>query len=146
MERVPGIRPRQGAGRKTQGQLSSTVWVQPCWLSTGTNRACEVGLQLSGLEKPAVPVLAGASRPVTRCGVCFLPLRMQSREGIKGTLVETMGVYGAGSPRSGHGAVTGVDTARVSFIRAEGPRGLEELRHPLPLPTPHFQNVRQPQL
>ena len=51
-----------------------------------------------------------------------------------------------GAPGWGHGAVTGVDTARVSFIRAEGPRGLEELRHPLPHPTPHLQNVRQPQL
>ena len=38
------------------------------------------------------------------------------------------------------------DTARVRFIRAEGPRGHERLRHPLPLPTPHLRNVHQPQL
>lgn len=36
-EWLPSIRLRQGVGQKTQGQLASTAWVQPCWSSTGTD-------------------------------------------------------------------------------------------------------------
>lgn len=106
-ERLPGVRLRQGVGRKTQGQLASTVWVQPCWSSTGTDetsgiysRSC-CGKQLPmlvrwdssfpGWRSPRPSPSRGflASNEVRRV------LRMQSREGIRGALVETRAVCGA---------------------------------------------------
>lgn len=59
-EQLPGIRPRQGMGRKTQGQLSPTVWVQPGWPSAGIKREAasaiaashEVGSSFLGCRSP----------------------------------------------------------------------------------------------
>lgn len=93
---MPGIRPQQGVGQKTQGQLSPSLG--SAWLAVSRIKrekqhllsaaSREVGSSFLGCREARGLVLAGhpASDEVRR----VLPsLRMRSREGIKGALVET---------------------------------------------------------
>lgn len=93
--------PSRAWARRHRGSCHP-VWVQPGWPSAGIKREAasaiaasrEVGSSFLGCRSPW-PGPSRAPRPVMRCGVCFLPLRMRSREGIKGALVETRAVCGA---------------------------------------------------